>query len=178
MSDTCSDGAARLPDNHEDFGVIHDPHPVEDGLPVLEDLDVEITKHICRVDGGEPLCEGAADDGAPIYPFRGMRSQIIAGLNDCCPDCRDRLAAIAADEVDGLPVATDGGSDTCADETEHSPPEGFPPCPGCGGVGFSVQQWVGEDQVQMWQCDDDTCRVEQYRPRDCDPQENPGGELL
>lgn len=61
-------------------------------------------------------------------------------------------------------------------DTEQHPP-GFPPCPGCGQEGFSVQIWeVDEDgnDVQMWECGNRDCRVNQYKPRDCDPQDESG----
>lgn len=60
-------------------------------------------------------------------------------------------------------IVTDGGF-----------PPGFPPCPGCGEPGFSVQVWVGEDETQLWQCDDEECRVHEYKPRPQDPQEESG----
>jgi len=54
-------------------------------------------------------------------------------------------------------------------------PEGHPPCPGCGNIGYSVQEWVGEEQTQLWKCSSQSehCRVETYRPREIDPQDKP-----
>ena len=75
-------------------------------------------------------------------------------------------------------VRADGGetASRSEDDTERYPP-GFPPCPGCREVGFSVQKWTVDhdgEEVQMWQCDNTDCRVEEYGPRDCDPQEESG----
>jgi hypothetical protein len=64
-------------------------------------------------------------------------------------------------------------SDETAENLEHPP--GYPPCPGCGEPGHSIQVWKGEDETQMWHCPDQNCRVEEYAPRDCDPQDDPGG---
>lgn len=48
-------------------------------------------------------------------------------------------------------------------------PEGYPPCPGCGEVGFSVQVW--HEGEQQWQCNNDDCRVSEYSPREGDRQD-------
>jgi len=97
-----------LPDNHRVFGVVHDPFPVDDGVPVVEDLATPITRHVCHVDDGDPLCGADADPDAPVYPFTGLRSGIRRGLRreSTCGACVDELAALATD-TDGETVPAD-----------------------------------------------------------------------
>jgi hypothetical protein len=88
---------------------------------------------------------------------------------------------VAVEDQDELHVLVDqygiGGEEEHRGDEGPFPPEGFPPCPGCDEPGHSVQEWVGEEQVQLWQCPDSDCRVENYRPREIDPYESPRGTL-
>lgn len=68
--------------------------------------------------------------------------------------------------------AIDGQKPIGEQQDDH--PAGFPPCPGCGNVGHSIQVWAGEDETQLWNCDTDSCRVHEYEPRAHDPQEDSG----
>jgi len=113
---------SRLPDNHEDFGRVHDPVPVDDGLPV--EIDDRVTSHICRVEDGQPLCDVTVDDH-PVYPFTGLRAGIEAGLDDCCPECVDALERVAADEDKTSEVVADGAG-RCWDYEDC-------PCEDCDG---------------------------------------------
>jgi hypothetical protein len=99
MSDSLGDEHPKLPESYEEYGAIHDPHLVEDGLPIVDEEldDVEVTKHICRTEDGEPLCGASVDPGAEVYPFRGKRSQIRAGLESCCQACVDEFAKAGCD---------------------------------------------------------------------------------
>lgn len=85
-----------LPRDHEAFGVVLDISLPEQGHP---DLDAPVERHACRVADGTPLCGAAVPEDAPVYPFRGQRSQIAAGLSDVCPECRARLAELAESEA-------------------------------------------------------------------------------
>jgi len=42
----------------------------------------------------------------------------------------------------------------------------FSACPGCGGIGHTVQEWVHRDgeAIQMMHCSEDDCRVDSYYP--------------